>query len=337
MTKEYDSKFLLRALAISIFLLATLLQYAMMLAFFKGEHWQMFGLHCIASALFPVPLWLLMADRFPRERLIFILFFTLCFFIPLIAPIAILMAVTQGTHVAKQLESNYFNVVDPPTIPENIVENVEYAQSIGSNIRAILESSPEAHERIRAVLATRRMDDHNTIPILQIALLDPIDEVRLLAYSMLNNKEKKISALIQKNLQQLADPELEQSEIASLHHHIAEAYWELAYLGLEQGLAKVYVLEAANQHIQNALEVFNTDADLYFLRGRINLELSHYPEAATNFRLAAYYGISEEKLIPYQAELAFAERRFEDVSHLMGKIKRSTDKNTLSKMVNQWL
>ncbi|MCX7086995.1 MAG: hypothetical protein NTV00_02960 [Methylococcales bacterium] len=181
------------------------------------------------------------------------------------------------------------------------------------------------------------MDDSVAIPILQIALFDPIDEVRLLAYSMLNTKEKSLSSSIQTHLTQLKREVLSKPEQAVKHHYIAEAYWELAYLGLEQGQAKIHVLETANHYAMLALSFFTTNGDLYFLRAKIFLELAQYPQAAENFTLAQGYGMSEERLAPYQAELAFAEHRLADVSYFMQKIKQSGDNVTLSDMVNQWI
>lgn len=328
-----------QAQSLGLFLLLTglLLQGLTIYLLLQGDLWQAFTLHTLTSLVCTWPLWILMENRLDKSKLIMLLILLLCFFIPLIAPLALLLSFTLGTYYTHKTEVNTFDIVEPPVIPDNIVENIAYTQAIGSNIRAILESSQEELERIRAVLATRRMNDQETVPILQIALLDPIDEVRLLAYSMLNAKEKKISSLIQKNLNLLNNPALSDSDRATKHHYIAEAYWELAYLGLEQGQAKLHVLEAANQHVLKALDYFKTDVELYFLRGRINLELSQYAETAENFRMALEYGMPVEKVAPYLAELAFAERRFNDVSQFMQLIKQSTDKQTLSNMVNQWL
>ncbi len=324
-------------IALMMLLIAFCLQGYMVVFIVKSAWFEAFLLHILSSLLFPWPQWVLLTPKLEKTPLILILFFILCFSIPFIAGLAILITVTLGSYYTKRPTINNFNIIEPPVIPENIVENIAYTQFIGGNIRAILESSTEEHERIRAVLATRKMSDQEAIPILQIALLDPIDEVRLLAYSMLNTKEKKISNLIQKNLNLLKDSNLTKIERASKHHYIAESYWELAYLGLEQGQAKIHVLEAANEHAISASEFFITDIELYFLRGRITLELGLYEQTAENFRLAQRYGMAEEKLAPYQAELAFAQRRFDDVAYFIKRVNQFSEKNTLTNMVNQWL
>lgn len=337
MYKLNNQSALLRLMPVIMLITGFAIQGIMLYALSHHSFRAFFALHVLASLLLPWPLYVLIQERFEKSGLMILLFFFLCICIPFIGGIAIYLAVTKGTFTAKQPEAKNFNIVEQPIIPENIVESMAYTQYIGGNIRAIIESSTEENERIRGVLATRQMEDVDAIPILKIAMLDPFDEVRLLAYSMLNSKEKKISGIIQKNMYLLKNTAFSKEEEASRHHYIAEAYWELAYLGLEQGHARIHILEVAKQHTIKALSIFKTDIELYFLMGKIALQLGQYREAAENLQLAAQYGMPEERLAPYNAELAFNERRMGDVSQYIKKIKNSTDKNILSAMVNQWL
>lgn len=325
-------------LAIIMLFTGSIAQAGMLYFFLNADFSKAFLSHIIAALLFPWPIWLLISSRYHKSNLIIILFFLLCFFIPLIASLGLLLAVSLGSYYSKNLEKKNFTFINIPNIPDGIIKHIAYVQTMGSNIRSVLEYSIEPQERMRAILATRRMNNQEAIPILQIALLDPIDEIRLLAYSMLNNKEKKISAAIQSNLNSLAeDSTLSLQEKATKYHYVAESYWELAYLGLEQGQAKIHVLKAANYYVTEALKVYIADSELYFLSARISLELAQYEQAKENFNMATQCGMSKQKLAPYQAELAFAERRFDDVRFYMQQAKYTAEKNTLSDMVKQWL
>ncbi len=324
-------------IAIILLALGGVAQGFMLHALLNAWYWPMFWWHVTATCLFPWPLWQLMSGATEKNYLLLILFLLLCFFIPIISGAALLGSITVCSRYAKRSKTSSFNIIEPPVIPENIVESIMYTQAISGNIRAILTSSPEDQQRIRAVLATRKMSDQTAIPILQIALLDTVDEVRLLAYSMLNTKEKKISNNIQQKLNQLKNETSSTLEQANIRHYIAEAYWELAYLGLEQGQARIHVLETANQYAIAASDVFDTDIELYFLRGRISLELAQYEAAEANFKQAQRYGMPEERLLPYQAELAFAEHRLDDLRHCIQKIQQSEDQYTLSDIINQWI
>ncbi|PMZ42773.1 transporter, partial [Pseudomonas sp. GW247-3R2A] len=92
-------------------------------------------------------------------------------------------------------------------------------------------------------LATRRMPGKEAVPILKLALGDPSDDVRLLAYSMLDKQESDINLHIQIALGELVNANAKTA--GALHGRLARWYWELAYLGLAQGSVLDHVLTQA--------------------------------------------------------------------------------------------
>ena len=54
----------------------------------------------------------------------------------------------------------------------------------------VIRHAAETAARVRAVMATRQLSDQYAVPILQVALRDPVDDVRLLAYALLDGKER---------------------------------------------------------------------------------------------------------------------------------------------------
>ena len=99
-------------------------------------------------------------------------------------------------------------------------------------LQDVLRHAPDTEKRMAALFATRRMPPREAIPILKLALRDPADDVRLLAYSMLDKQESEINLRIEAALRQLA---AEGAHRTALHDALARWYWELAYLGLAQG------------------------------------------------------------------------------------------------------
>ncbi len=294
--------------------------------------------HFIAALLYPWPTYHFISSKYQKNALILVLFLLFCLFIPLIANIGILITLTIGSYFSKNIEKKTYVTIDIPSIPENIIDQISYVKYLDPNLRSVLEYFSEPEERIQAVLATRKMDSLDSIPILKIALLDPIDEIRLLAYSMLNNKEKQFSAAIQSHLSALeSDVQYSAREQATKQSYIAEAYWELSYLGLEQGQTKIHILQQADFYATMALKTLKSDCALYILRGRVALELGKYSQAKKDFALAIKYGASQEKLASYQAELAFAERRFQEVREYMLNTQLIAERSTLSGMAKQWL
>ncbi|MFO6383442.1 HEAT repeat domain-containing protein, partial [Pseudomonas aeruginosa] len=64
-------------------------------------------------------------------------------------------------------------------------------------LQDVLRHAPDPNQRLTAIFATRRMPGKEAIPILKLALRDPADDVRLLAYSMLDQKESRINQRIE--------------------------------------------------------------------------------------------------------------------------------------------
>ncbi len=305
--------------------------------FVNDQFFMALNAHLAAALLYTWPSYHFISSKYQKNALILALFVLFYLFIPLIANIGIFITLTIGSYFSKNIEKKTYMTVDIPCIPENIIEQIAYVKYLDPNLRSVLEYFTEPEERIQAVLATRKMDSLESIPILKIALLDPIDEIRLLAYSMLNNKEKQFSAAIQNHLNDLeSDVNFSPREQATKLSYIAEAYWELSYLGLEQGQAKIHILQQAELYATEALKTLTSDYALYVLRGRVALELGKYPQASRDFALAIKYGASQEKLASYQAELAFAERRFQEVRDYMQYAKSIAEKSTFLGIAKQW-
>ena len=202
----------------------------------------------------------------------------------------------------------------------------------------ILRFASDADKRIKAVLATSGLDDKVAIPILQVALLDSVDEVRLMAYSILDTKEKEIDLLIHKGLSQLKlktnTPEIKRK----VHHKLAESYWELSYLGLVKGRAKEHTLHAAMEQANKAIALKSTDAGLLFLQVQILTNLGYFKEASILLEKVKEKGILPEKLASRRAELAFELKSFSQASeHVKDLVNLAENNVILDGMVKQWI
>jgi hypothetical protein len=80
------------------------------------------------------------------------------------------------THSANSFEPDHFEraLLDVPS---------------GPAIQGFAEKTVEA--RMRAIAALKLVDDHKATPLLRAALGDPAEEVRLLAYAVLEKKERE--------------------------------------------------------------------------------------------------------------------------------------------------
>lgn len=201
----------------------------------------------------------------------------------------------------------------------------------------MLRNAADPGKRLQAVMATRQMSDAAAIPILRLALKDPDDDVRLLAYAMLSGKEETINARIKQQLSHL-DTEQDPLMQFQLHQRIATDYWEIAYLGLAEGEVLAHALQTARRHAGRALEKQPDGAGSYFLLGRILLRQGHVEQAHTAFVRARELGLPEVELLPYLAEIAFKQRRFHDVRALLGGLDPLARTHpALSGVADYWL
>jgi hypothetical protein len=293
--------------------------------------------HLCSSTTLPWPLWYLIPKRDAGSKVFLLLLFLYCLFIPVISGISLFLILTLGLLYAKPMHKQMIDVNALPHAPENILEKISVTQHNPGKIHGVLKSSGNIEQRFRAVLATRQMRDNKAIPILQIGLRDPVDEVRLLAYSMLDRKEKKIDLKIHESLLDLSNEKQNPTAAAVIHQTLAESYWELSYLLLVQGQAQIHTLKSAYHHAYEALKVRGTNAGLNLLHARLALNLDLYEEAARALDQAEKHGMPVVKLAPWRAELAFATRRFEEVTWHVESIDEMAKNNSiLAGIFKQW-
>ena len=100
-----------------------------------------------------------------------------------------------------------------PNSPSHMPEAGRDGVRISNNakIMNVLQGAADPHQRQTSVLETLRLPDQSAIPLLRRALRDSEDDVRLLAYALLDRKEQVISSRMRKLEQRLASAERDQS------------------------------------------------------------------------------------------------------------------------------
>lgn len=292
--------------------LSTLLSGLFVYASLHSRPRWMVALHLLASSGWSLVTHRLLPVRLRRPMLPALAFlFVIALSLPLLGPLGLVSALLAALHAprrrAKPLPWLRTQVPDLPHRPLQTTE--EHLASGG--VLAVVDPAADLPGRLRVVMATREMRDHTAVPILNQALADPIDEVRLLAYSMLQAREKKISARItaaQAQLDRGAAPAWQ------ARRRLAMENWELAYLGFVQGAALDHVLEQARVHAEAALAEIPGEAPnrlgLLLLLGRILLRKNQPGEAREALLLSLEAGQSREAVLPYLAEALFLERNF---------------------------
>lgn len=326
--------------------------------------------HVISSYFLAWGFWELLPRRYklPARRTVSLLF-GLLLILPVAGALGVLWSVVSALKQPRGGASQYARIIRLPELPFSppvIYAAPPYSQGA---LRQIVYFAARPLKRLKAVMATRHMAPREAMAVWSKATRDPVDDVRLLAYAMLDNSEKKLASRILALTEAL--PGLPAHRRNASHKAIAGLCWELVYHRLVQGAVRQHWLETAQRHIEFALVPAahlsghpshasatladaalpvpdpgipeapmgreTADADSWMLYGRILLEADNLAGAKKAFARAQGAGMGEQKVAPWLAEIAFRERKFSDVRlHLSGGGRRGEKGRDLALVTAWW-
>lgn len=275
--------------------------------------------HLVASAVVAASIYMLMPRRFRQPRVpVFFLIFGFAFIAPVIGALGLMLV----ARAALRSEGGYekFAVPGLVVLPEYDVQSKETHRSSQGAIRSRLGEEVPAHIRMQSLLTLQAVPNRVSNPILEDLLGDSTDDIRLVAFGMLDSEEKKLSIHIQREQAALADSQTPEQKYAC-YRHLAELHWELVYASLAQGALRRHMLQQALAFIAAALALnVEPNAGIYFLKGRVLLAQNEPDGAEAAIHKALALGQSKTSALPYLAEMAFMRRDFQRVRSLMGEL-----------------
>ncbi len=292
--------------------------------------------HTIASLLAGFAVWCLLPAQYQQPVLRSYAFVALLiFFIPGLGMVGVVVSILLGLYRPHEQRPEYTLATAVPELPfkpVTIDTNLSFA---GGGLYDVLRHASDTDKRLKAVLATQRMNERKAIPILQVALKDPVDDVRLLAYSILDNKENGINVNIKSGLTELQTATEAQRPV--IHKRLAFLYWELVYMGLAQGDVMLHILRTAKQHVNNVLQQTN-DSGAYFLLGRILIREQALVEAEQAFMRAHEYGMDKSIISSYLAEIAYLSRDYKLIPSILRELPDAErEREPIAAVAEYWL
>jgi hypothetical protein len=276
-------------------------------------------LHALASLLLAMTAWYFLPEKIRQPRfLISLLLFNFAFFIPLLGLPGVFFAVmVSGYRRVTKTTQPFANLVMPEFVLSLRETEIRFSQ--GGIKSRLAHSGIPTPQRLQSLLALQGIPARVSSPLLQDMLGDASDDIRLVAYGLLDSREKKITAQIHRELVSLRTAESKELRLVGLRH-LAELYWEMIYAGLAQGDLRVHALNQSLFYADSALKLSNHDTGLLFLKGRILLESKMYEEAKMILELAMSHGLPESRALPYIVEIAFNRRDYVTVQTLLGRL-----------------
>ncbi len=199
----------------------------------------------------------------------------------------------------------------------------------------VMDTSLSASERINAQLALQDAPGKISADLLRSLLTDSVEDIRLLAYGLLDGKEKKISQRILTEQEQLKTTN-EPQEVYAAHRRLAELNWELIYQRMVQGDMRRYSGDQSMEHARQALAIKPDDAGLWFLCARVLLSQERPDGAEHALNHARSLGMPEVQLLPYYAEMAFERRDLNKVQLNLSQLKEKPSSKTLGAAYEYW-
>lgn len=293
-------------------------------------------LHGASSVLFALAISLVIPGRYRRPRrwlLVYLAAFN--FFMPAAGLLCTLAALAAGILWPKIDEKSKFDTASSPLFVT--AGKREGSGFRGTRVRAQLRNqNVPLDERLNALVAIQNAPTRNSGEALRNLLTDKSDDIRLLAYGILDGKEKKIAQRIAEARGQL-DHVDEVQPRAVLHKQIAELYQELVYQNLVQGDLMRYACDQMRDHTQMALMLNPAETGLWFMLVRLELMTGNVAAAETALQLAGRNGFPRARLLPYLAELSFLKKDYAAVRALFREISFDASVSAAPQLHRYWM
>ena len=291
--------------------------------------------HILACSVVASSCYVLMPRHFKKPRtMVWLLIFNFAFVAPVIGAISMLFM--ARTTLRQSEEESLFAVPISVELPIYDVQGKDVKRSGQGAIRSRLGMNVPGDVRMQSLLTLQAVPNRVSNPILESLLGDSTDDVRLVAFGMLDAAEKKLSVHIQRERETLLQTLTPEQRYACLCH-LAELHWELIYAALAQGELRHHILGQARKYLDEALAVgVPPNSGLLFLKGRILLDQGELEDAEATIQQSVALGQPKISALPYLAEMAYKRREFGLVKQFMQQLVELNAASRTRAVANFW-
>ena len=297
--------------------------------------------HAIASTLLALLILPLLRGEQARPRTPILAFLALCSYT---VPIAGFLGVFAGLLVLRYYRSpathSHFDSLQLPEFDQHQRVKGGFRQT---GLRSFLGNTEVPMDsRMRAMVSLQHVSGRVASPLLRNVLNDTSEDLRLLAYGMLDTLEQRISRSVDHELQAwrvaLATEGQEHPGPLTLKaaQNLSDLYWEFIYQGLAQGDLREYVSQESLRYCEMELALQPDNAHRCLRRGLLLHALGRLEEAAEAYDKAHSLGLPATRVLPYQAELSFEQRDFARTREIMQRLDQWSALPRLRPVIDYW-
>ncbi len=296
-----------------------------------------FALQALASAITTGLVWVLLPKRLKKEPWgVLGLIFSFGFFIPGLGVLSILVVLHVAIRYPKAISTDRYVEINPPKYMASEKDDNQASDLRAGYARRVLADERESIDtKLRVLIALQDMRPKVAIPMLQSLLGDPAEDIRLLAYSMMDAWEKDITQKVELAQNRLAaltqtptsgsnNPQSSRAQVFNLHRRLAELYWEQVDNKLARGDLRIYALQQSKKHCEQALAIDPNASGVWLLYGEVLVELDESESAVRSLRLARSSGANEVAVYRAVAHQAYLLHDFARVRDYMQRVDAST-------------
>ena len=294
------------------------------------------ALACVMLSLFLFPL---LSARQARPRLAIVLLMMVCSYaVPVAGFLGVLAAALVLRLYRKPATHTEFESLQMPEFDQHQRRQGHFRhaglRSFLGNIHAPIQS------RLRAMVALQYVSGRTASPLLRTVLSDPSEDLRLLAYGMLDTLEKRVNSSIDAEMGTLRAAQAEggNAGLRTLEsaQRLSDLYWEQIYQDLVQGDLLKHAIQESLRYCEWVLAEQSDNAQLCLRRGRLLHEQKRPDEAAQAYAQARELGLPATRVLPYQAELCFDRKDFAQAHALMQELGQWSALPRLRPVVDYW-
>jgi len=273
-----------------------------------------FSLHALASALVTWFAWVMLPGKYKKPFApVCALLWVFAFFIPVLGLAAILIVLQVAQRFPRILRTERYVTVRMPEFSSLQREATERSDLRAGDARRILKDVSQPLEiRLRVLVALQSMEPKAAVPLLISLLSDPSEDIRLLAYSMVDSWEKDLVQKIK-----LGNADLEKARelgvpttVVNSLRRLAELHWTQADTGLARGDLRRFALEHAQKYCEQVQSLDIKAPGIWALYARILMELGHLEAAAKAVKMARHLRLPLADAFSLMAQIAYTQGKY---------------------------
>jgi hypothetical protein len=263
---------------------------------------------------------------------IFFSLFALC--IPVLGSLGVLCLVGYyrywGTSTASVAIGT---VMDPGFRRGGKAHDLQY---YSGDVHSILSTASISDmQRMQALFKLQSLQSQQTTHTFRSLLTDKSEDLRLVAFGLLDKTEKTIFSRIHQELTLLNKTVDDENKIEHWRQ-LAYIYWELVYQQAAVGDVLDFAMDQVRVYATEALFQEERDGGMWSLLGQVNFQTKDYEVARYCFGRALTYGLPESRIVPYMAEVLFAQRDYSNLQILLSIQTSLVDLAALQPVLEYW-